>query len=769
MKNNKVIYKMMIRIGLPLVIIIGINTWILISISYQSAELILKAMFIAGIISLLLILGMIWITLSPLSKKLNQLSVTMNCSMIKLVGNEFENQKNQSGDQMDELIAVSLRIEENLNQLTMDAENFAEGNLLVDEYNPTNSISQNLITAANNMNQLIGKIEVYGNKKNLDCEKEKRLELSGKYKIASEHLDALVQSLQNQVEFYIRILDTIPFAIGVTDTNTRSLFINKNLESILTATGMITDRDAAYGVLRTCQYGILDDCYTQNCPDECDVKKLITTGISESTLESFGNYFRLHQEYLRDTNGEPIGFISTSVDVTPMMSVNAFTRTEVTRLEENIKRLSCGDLDFDMNRMETVMYTEEISAQFDGIDQSLLHVKNSLGTMLSDVSGLTAAIIAGNLNARGDATKFDGSWKKIVQGMNDILQEIDKPLREVGQVMDAVSKGNLTVLVQGSYQGAFDQLKQLVNVTVRQLNEVIDEISGKINEIANGNLNLDDAATYQGKFSEMSRSINTIIPSLNEMMKEIHIAAEQVSACAGQVSDGSQALAQGATEQASSIQELTASIAEIADQTKNNAMDADKVQTLTHAVLENAEMGNSKMSVMQGSMNEINRSSQDISKIIKVIDDIAFQTNILALNAAVEAARAGQHGKGFAVVAEEVRTLAARSSDAARETTKLIEGSIEKVKTGTEIANETTSAFKDIVLGIGKVTELISKIAIASNEQATGIAQINTGIDQVAQVVQQNSATAEESAAASEELSGQAELLKERIDSFKLR
>lgn len=769
MKNNKVIFKMMIRIGLPLVIIIGINAWILISISYQSADLILKAVFIAGIINLLLILGMIWITLSPLSKKLNQLSVTMNCSLMKIVGNEFENQKNQSRDQIDELIAVSLRIEENLNQLTRDAENLAEGNLLADEYNPTNSISQNFMTAVNNMNQLIGKIEVYGNKKILVYENDNRLELSGKYKIASEHLEDLVHSLQNQVEFYIRILDTIPFAIGVTDANTRSLFINKNLESILTATGIITDRDAAYGVLRTCQYGILDDCYTQKCPDECDVKKLMTTGNSVSTLESFGNYFRLHQEYLRDANGEPIGFVSTSVDVTPMMSVNTFTSTEVTRLEENIKRLSCGDLDFDMNRMETVMYTEEISAQFDGIDQSLLHVKNSLGTMLSDVPGLTAAIIAGNLNARGDATKFDGSWKKIVQGMNDILQEIDKPLREVGQVMNAVSKGDLTVQVQGSYQGAFDQLKQLVNDTVGQLNEVIDEISGKINEIANGNLNLDDAATYQGKFSEMSRSINTIIPSLNEMMQEIHIAAEQVSVCASQVSDGSQALAQGATEQASSIQELTASIAEIADQTRNNAMDADKVQTLTHAVLENAEMGNSKMSVMQGSMHEINRSSQDISKIIKVIDDIAFQTNILALNAAVEAARAGQHGKGFAVVAEEVRTLAARSSDAARETTKLIEGSIEKVKTGTDIANETTSAFEDIVLGIGKVTELISKIAIASNEQATGIAQINTGIDQVAQVVQQNSATAEESAAASEELSGQAELLKERIDSFKLR
>ncbi|WP_169727696.1 methyl-accepting chemotaxis protein [Acetobacterium malicum] len=670
---------------------------------------------------------------------------------------------------MDLLITDSLKIEKNFDQMMAVAENLAKGTLTVDEYTPMNAISQNLITAANNMKHFIGEIETYDNKKNQDCENEKRSELPGAYKIASEHLDALVSSLQDQIEFYIRILDTIPFAIGVTDVNTRTVFINKNLEMILTATGMIADRESSYGVVRTCQFGVLDECYTKNCPDECDIKKLMTTGNGESTLESFGNYFKLNQEFLENGNGERIGFVSTSMDVTPMMSINAFTRTEVTRLEENLKRLALGDLGFDMNRTESGTHTKEISAQFDGIDQSMIEVENSIVTLLSDVSGLTAAIIAGNLDARGDATKFDGVWKKLIEGMNDILQEIDKPLREVGQVMNALSKGNLTVLVQGSYQGAFDQLKQLVNMTVGQLNEVIDEITFKINEIASGNLNLDDAAAYQGKFSEMSQSINTIIPSLNEILQDIHIAAEQVNACASQVSDGSQALAQGATEQASSIQELTASIAEIANQTKNNAIDADKVQTLTHDVLENAEMGNSKMFVMQESMNEINRSSQDISKIIKVIDDIAFQTNILALNAAVEAARAGQHGKGFAVVAEEVRTLAARSSDAARETTKLIEGSIDKVRTGTEIANETTFAFKDIVLGIGKVTELISKIAIASNEQVTGIAQINTGIDQVAQVVQQNSATAEESAAASEELSGQAELLKDRIDSFKLR
>ncbi len=267
----------------------------------------------------------------------------------------------------------------------------------------------------------------------------------------------------------------------------------------------------------------------------------------------------------------------------------------------------------------------------------------------------------------------------------------------------------------------------------------------------------------------MGNSLKTTFESLNSMFGDISHATDQVSSGSKQIADGAQALAQGSTEQAATVQQLSASTTQIAEKTKANAAMADKAAKLAGTIKSSAEKGSRQMDDMMAAVNEITQASQSIGKVIKVIDDIAFQTNILALNAAVEAARAGQHGKGFAVVAEEVRSLAAKSAEAASDTGSLIANSIEKAQLGAKIANDTAASLAEIVSGINESNKIVEQIASSSEEQSYGIAQINNGIDQVAQVVQQNSATAEQSAAASQELSGQSDMLKELIAQFKLK
>jgi methyl-accepting chemotaxis protein len=340
---------------------------------------------------------------------------------------------------------------------------------------------------------------------------------------------------------------------------------------------------------------------------------------------------------------------------------------------------------------------------------------------------------------------------------------IGNPIRKIAGVADKLAVGDIDVDVDVKSK---DEVGQLAN-SFRNLIASIREQALAVEKVADADLTVD--VTPRSERDLMGKKLLQLVHRLNEIMSNIATASEQVASGARQISDSSMALSQGATEQASSIEELTASIEEISSQTRLNAENADQADKLTEGVKSSAEQCSTQMSEMLRAMEDINVSSANISKIIKVIDDIAFQTNMLALNAAVEAARAGQHGKGFAVVAEEVKNLAARSANAAKETTEMIEGSIEKAEAGTMIARNTAEALNKIVREIEKVAELVNDISIASKEQDMGISQINQGIMQVSQVVQTNSATSEESAAASEELSGQAELLSDMVNKFKLR
>ncbi|MCL1832255.1 MAG: methyl-accepting chemotaxis protein [Oscillospiraceae bacterium] len=353
-----------------------------------------------------------------------------------------------------------------------------------------------------------------------------------------------------------------------------------------------------------------------------------------------------------------------------------------------------------------------------------------------------------------------------------IATKISKPLAILTAFMDkAGSTGDIAlsqadVQVIQTYAGMQDEIGKTINGASKFVQHVT-HISEELETVSQGNLTTE--IELLSNTDKMGMSLSHMVKSLNEMFGEINISTEQVANGSKQVAEGSQSLAQGSTEQASVVQELSAEIADIASNTKANAEMARKAANLSETIKANAEKGSHQMDEMMRAVRDINEASQSISKVIKVIDDIAFQTNILALNAAVEAARAGQHGKGFAVVAEEVRNLAGKSAEAAKETGELIANSAQKAELGTKIAGETSASLTEIVAGINESSQLVENIAVSSDQQSQGIAQINSGIDQVASVVQRNSATAEQSAAASEEMSSQSHMLEELVAKFKLK
>jgi len=349
---------------------------------------------------------------------------------------------------------------------------------------------------------------------------------------------------------------------------------------------------------------------------------------------------------------------------------------------------------------------------------------------------------------------------------------ISKPLIPLSEFMKkAGSTGNIELNpgdaeIIGAYSRQGDEIGDTIKGAAMFIQHVTN-ISEELKSVANGDLTIEISRLSDE--DTMASSISDVLDNLNNMFGEIRDTTDQVSGGSRQVAVGAQTLAQGSTEQAASIQELSSSVAEIASKTRANADTAEKTSKLSEKIKASAEKGSRQMDEMIAAVKDINDASHSISKIIKTIDDIAFQTNILALNAAVEAARAGQHGKGFAVVAEEVRNLAAKSAEAAKETGDKIQNSMEKAEFGSNIAGETAVSLTEIVSGINESSRYIAEIAKASEEQTNGISLINVGIDQVAQVVAQNSATAEQSAAASEEMNSQAEALEELIGLFKLK
>ena len=345
-----------------------------------------------------------------------------------------------------------------------------------------------------------------------------------------------------------------------------------------------------------------------------------------------------------------------------------------------------------------------------------------------------------------------------------------KPLKKISEAGKEVAGGNFDVEIHYPQQDEIGELSRSISEVIGRSKKIVFDLRDRLDAMAGGNFteNL-ESEEYVGDYAPLLESLKHIQEDMNKTLQEVHASSVQVLSSAEQVNTGAQSLSQGATEQASSIEELSANMQDISHSIQASTKTAGEAYKLQGEAGVAVLQSNEKMEEMRKAMDDITAKSNEISKIIKTIDDIAFQTNILSLNAAIEAARAGAAGKGFAVVADEVGNLAQKSAKAAQNTGLLIEETIEAVEKGAKITEETAESLNSVSKSTEEVNTLIEKISSASSKDLEGITSLNQGLQQISSVVQANSATAEQSAAASEELTGQANKMNELVERFQLK
>jgi methyl-accepting chemotaxis protein len=471
-----------------------------------------------------------------------------------------------------------------------------------------------------------------------------------------------------------------------------------------------------------------------------------------------------------------------------------------------VDRISKGDI--------PEKITNSYNGDFNEIKNNLNTCIDAVNLLVSDAKMLSRAAVAGNLATRADATRHSGDFRAIVQGVNDTLDAVIGPLKVAAGYVDQIARGDIPAKIAASYNGDFNEIKNNLNICIDAINSLVadagmlvdaavagrlqtraeaskhlgkykqivqgvnDTLDAVLNPITEASAVLERVAArdltariqgnYLGDHAKIKEALNQAVANLDEGLIAVSIATDQVATAATQIAGSSESLAHGSSEQASALEEVGSSLAEMQSITRRNSKNAQQTKTMAEAAVEGAAKGLNSMHNLSEAMDRIKQSSDQTAKIIKTIDEIAFQTNLLALNAAVEAARAGEAGKGFAVVAEEVRNLAMRSAEAAKNTADLIEGSVKNANYGVEANREVEHSLKEIHGQVRKVSDVMNEIVVASEQQSTGIAQVNTAVEQMNQVTQQSAAGSEEMASVAKGLSVEADDQRNMVASFKL-
>jgi methyl-accepting chemotaxis protein len=535
----------------------------------------------------------------------------------------------------------------------------------------------------------------------------------------------IVQGVNNTIDSLVGIIDVIPAPTMIVDRDHTILYMNKIGIDVIGLPGRQIMGTKCAGHFKT------SDCNTARCA----VARAMQDGkMNSNETDAHPGGHDMEISYtgvpLRNEQGAVIGAVEIVTDQTAIKKaarlsakIGQYQECEVNKLSNCLRKMAQGDLSLMLDVAVGDNDTAEARKNFLSIVDATAECAKAVKSLVNDATMLSEAAVEGRLDTRADASKHQGDFRKIVEGVNETLDAVLDPVKEAREVLERIAERDLTTRVKGA---------------------------------------------FKGDHARLTEAINRAVENLDTSLHQVNIASDQVASASAQIGTGSQALAQGASEQASSLEEISSSLQEMASMTKQNTGNAIEARGLTENTKQTTNKGVDSMNRLSDAVKAIKSSADQTAKIVKTIDEIAFQTNLLALNAAVEAARAGEAGKGFAVVAEEVRNLAMRSAEAAKNTANLIEESSRNADNGVSLNQEVLRNLSEINSEVNKVSEMMAEIAAGSEQQSQGIDQINTAVEQMNQLTQHNAANSEESASAAQQLGSQAQELRQMVETFML-